>query len=397
MRVRVGAALLLIVAAAAAFNYLRPVPAVAATALLPTSDVVQGTAPSLPWPARGSAAVGVSGLGLVASSGNEVAMPAASVTKVATALVILNDHPLAAGADGPEITITDADVQAYQADKSQQQSVVIVKTGEQLSELQLLEGMLIPSANNFAETAARWSAGSIDGFVGKMNDLTRVLRMTQTRFADTSGASPASTSTPSDLVRLGSQAMLNPVFASIVAKPQVDLPVAGTVYNVNAAVGQDGIVGVKTGSGLNSGANFLFAAAVTADNHRILILGCVMGLPTLSAAFNSARALIRAMTPALHVRRVIARNQSVATYATPWGNATDLVSQVDVDLAEWPGMVVRQRLTARTLTLDQPLPANSLEGTEHIVLGDYALDAPLMTADPMYPPGRLWRLTRLSF
>ena len=397
MRARVGVALLLIVAGLAAFNYLRPIPAVAASALLPATDVVQGTAPSLPWPARGSAAVGVSGLGLVASSGNEEAIPAASVTKVMSALVILNDHPLTGNAEGPEITITDVDVQGYQSDLSQQQSVVKVLAGEQLSELQLLEGMLIPSANNLAETAARWSAGSIDSFVAKMNSLTHVLRMTHTRFADTSGASPDSISTPSDLVRLGMHAMANPVFASIVAKAQVDLPVAGTVYNVDAAVGQDGIIGVKTGSGLNSGANFLFAASVTVDGREILIHGCVMGVPTLAAAFDSARALIRAMTPALHVRRVIARNQSVATYTAPWGDGTDLVSQVDVDLAEWPGMVLRERLDAETLTLDQPLPANSREGTEHVVLGDYVLDVPLLTADPMYPPGRVWRLTRLSF
>jgi hypothetical protein len=31
------------------------------------------------------------------------------------------------------------------------------------------------------------------------------------------------------------------------------------------------------------------------------------------------------------------------------------------------------------------------------MLGDYNLDVPLITADPLYPPGRLWRLTRVSF
>ena len=91
MRLRVGVALLLVLAALGAVNYLRPIPAVAPTHLLRTSDVVPGTAPSLPWPSRGSAAVGVSGLGLLAGSGNEQAIPAASVTKVMTVLVILAD------------------------------------------------------------------------------------------------------------------------------------------------------------------------------------------------------------------------------------------------------------------------------------------------------------------
>ncbi len=397
MRLRVGVALLLIVAAVAAFQWFRPIPAVAATALLPSSDVVPGTPPALPWPARGSAAVGVSGLGLIASSGNEQPIPAASVTKVMTALIILFDDPLVVGAVGPGVTVTAADVQAYQNDLAQGQSVARVEDGEVLSELQILEGMLIPSANNYAELAARWDGGSVDAFVAKMNAKAAAMKMTHTHFADPAGALPQSTSTPSDLFILGAVAMKDPVFASIVAKPQVDLPVAGTVYNVDAALGQNGIVGIKTGSGLNTGANFLFAADVLIDGRHIFIVGCVMGQPSLAIAFSSARSLIATMTPALHVRRVIARNQSVANYTTPWGNSTDLISQVDVDLAEWPGMVVRQHLDAGALVVDHPLPSSTHEGTEHVVLGDYNFDVPLVTADPLYPPGRFWRLTRVSF
>src|ERR1700674_3038517 len=77
-----------------AFNYFRPFPAVAATGALHAQDTVSGAAPTIPWPRTGSAAVGVSGLGLIASSGNEQPVAAASVTKVMTALVILKDKPL---------------------------------------------------------------------------------------------------------------------------------------------------------------------------------------------------------------------------------------------------------------------------------------------------------------
>jgi hypothetical protein len=59
-------------------------------------------------------------------------------------------------------------------------------------------------------------------------------------------------------------------------------------------------------------------------------------------------------------------------------------------------MVLRQRLGANAIVVDQPLPASTPEGAEHVVLGAYDLFVPLVTADPMYPPGRLWRLTRLS-
>ena len=397
MRFRVGLVVLVILVGLAAWNYLRPIPAVAATSKFPTSEVVAGAPPTIPWPVRGSGAVGVSGLGFIASSGNEQAIPAASVTKVMTALLILEDKPLKKGETGPFITMTDVDVQGYLSDRAQDQSVIEVRAGEQLSEFQALEALLIPSANNLAETLARWDAGSTDAFVAKMNARAVALRLTHTRFADTSGASDQSISTPSDLMTLGIVAMQQEVFAQIVALGQAKLPVAGIVYNVDSVLGQGGIIGIKTGSGLNLGANFLFAASVAVDGHQIMIYGCVMGQPTLAIAFSAAEALIGAMQPALHVRRVISRNETIATYVTPWGAQSDLVSTVDVDLAEWPGMVERQKLDAPALVVDQPLAASTLEGVEHLELGDYKLDVPLATANAMYPPGRLWRLTRLSF
>lgn len=398
MLLRLGALLLLIVAAAGVFNYLRPIPATSPSALLPSTDSVPGTPPALPWPSHGSGAIAVSGLGMIATSGNEQAIPAASVTKVMTALVLLEDKPLKKGETGPIITLTDADVASYRADLSGNQSTVPVQSGEQLSELEALEGMLIPSANNLAETLARWDAGSISTFVDKMNARAASLHLAHTKFADVSGASPDTVSTPSDLVALGMTALrTQDVIAQVVSMGQVDLPVAGTVYNVDGVLGQSGIFGIKTGSGLNSGANFLFAANASVDGRTIAVYGCVMGQPTLDAAFSAAKTLIGAVASQLHVRRVITRNQSIATYVTAWGEQTDLLSTVDVDLAEWPGMVLRQRLDASSIVIDHPIAPGTREGTEHLVLADYSIDVPLVTADQLYPPGRFWRLTRVSF
>lgn len=389
--------LLLVVAGVATWSYLRPIPAAAATGSLPASEVIAGTPPVLPWPARGSAAISAQNLGFIGSSGNEQALPAASVTKVMTALVILEDKPLKKDEQGPTITITNADVQAYNADIAGNQSALEVRAGEQLTELQLLQGMLIPSANNFAETLARWDAGSIDAFVAKMNTRAADLKLTHTRFADTSGADPGSVSTPTDLMVLGIAAMRQEVFAQVVAMGQVVLPVVGIVYNTDHALGQSGIFGIKTGSGFSTGANFLFGATVTVDGKPIVVFGCVMGQPTLDIAFATSKALIASMQSTLHVRQVFTRNQTVATYITAWGAQSDLVSQYDVSLLTWPGMVLRQRLDALTIVIDRPIPAGTKKGNVHIVLGDYNLDAPLVTADPLYPPGRLWRLTRISF
>jgi D-alanyl-D-alanine carboxypeptidase (penicillin-binding protein 5/6) len=398
MRVRAAILLLLlVVAGVAAWSYFRPIPTVAATGSLPASEVIAGTPPALPWPARGSAAVSAQNLGFIGSSGNEQAIPAASVTKVMTALVILEDKPLKRDEQGPTITITNTDVQAYSADVAGNQSALEVRVGEQLTELQLLQGMLIPSANNFAETLARWDAGSIDAFVAKMNARTAALKLTHTRFADTSGADAGSVSTPTDLMEMGVAAMQQDVFAQIVGMAQVQLPVVGVVYSTDHVLGQNGIFGIKTGSGFSTGANFLFGATVTVDGKPIVVFGCVMGQPTLDVAFATTKALIASLQATLHIRQVITRNQTIATYVTAWGNQSDLVSPVDVIVLVWPGMVLRQRLDVLPIVVDRPIPAGTKKGNVHIVLGDYNLDVPLVTSDPLYPPGRLWRLTRVTF
>lgn len=395
MRWRIALGAVLLCAALLAWNYLRPVPAVAASSSLPVQTIVPGAAPAVPWPNGGAAAVGVSGLGPIATSGDVPPSPTASVAKVMTALIVLEDKPLVPGGTGPNITLTDVDVQAYENDLAQKQSVVAVQAGETLSEFQALEAMLIPSGNNMAETLARWDAGSVPSFVAKMNKRAGELGLQKTKFADPAGASAGTTSTPSDLMALGMAAMQLPVFAQIVKLPQAKLPVAGTVYNVDAALGKDGIIGIKTGSGFNTGANFLFAASVQVGGHPITIYGCVMGQPTLEAAFTAARTIVKALQPALTVKQVLARNQAVGAYDTAWGEHSDILSTVDVALVEWPGMVLRQQLEAKTLSVDGPISPGTTVGTLHVVLGDYTLDVPLATATQLYPAGKIWRITRL--
>src|ERR1700716_1792441 len=212
------------------FNYLRPIDAVAASPILPGVQRVPGQAPDLPWPAVG-AAVAVSGLGLIGSHGDSSPRPMASVAKVMTALVVVADHPIGPAEQGPVVSVTDADFANYQREATDGQSVVAVRVGEMLSERQLLDGLLIPSGNNFADILAGWDAGSIPAFVAKMNSRAAALGMKQSHFADASGYSEQTVGNPSDLVLAGQALMAIPVLAQIVGQGQVDLPVAGTSFN----------------------------------------------------------------------------------------------------------------------------------------------------------------------
>src|SRR6266545_6439492 len=157
--------------------------------------------PSTVWPPRGQAAVQV-GHSQVQAGPNQHAAPIASVAKVMTAYLVLHDHPLRPGQDGPTITVTDADVADTERRRRQQESVVSVAAGEQLTERQALQALLLPSANNIAAALARWDAGSTDRFVAWMNATARSLGMTHTRYTDPSGYDNATMSTAADQGRI---------------------------------------------------------------------------------------------------------------------------------------------------------------------------------------------------
>jgi len=143
-----------------------------------------------------------------------------------------------------------------------------VVPGEKLTERQALEALLIPSGNNIGAMLAGWDAGSQGAFVAEMNAQAGSLGLRSTRYADASGADPATVSTAGDQFVLTLRALQIPAFRQIVAMPQVTLPVAGVVYNVNSALGHDGIVGVKTGSSSPAGGCLAFAAIRTATAAR---------------------------------------------------------------------------------------------------------------------------------
>jgi D-alanyl-D-alanine carboxypeptidase (penicillin-binding protein 5/6) len=223
----------------------------------------------------------------------------ASVAKVMTAYLVLRDHPLRPGEDGPTITLTDADVADTYRRAGQRESVVHIAAGEQLTERQALQAVLLPSANNIAAVLARWDAGSVDRFVARMNATARLLGMTRTRYTDPSGYDDATVSTAADQVRIVDRAMRLPVFASIVATPSATLPVAGTVHNTNRLLGHDGFVGVKTGSTAAAGGCFAFRAIRWIDGKRTTITGVVLGQPgndRIAAGLAAADAMVDRIT-----------------------------------------------------------------------------------------------------
>jgi len=377
---------------AALVQSLRPLPVVAATPEMSPSVVVE-TAPAIPWPAQGKAALAVDGLGDVGTAGGAAPAPMASTAKVMTALLTLEAHPLALGQAGPVLTVSRADVNTFVVDRNQNESVVPVSLGEQLTEYQLLEGLLLPSGSNFADMLATWDAGTLPAFINAMNARATALGMTATHYADASGFSAQTVSIPTDLIKLAQVGMRQPAFAALVAEKQATLPVAGVIKNLDTLLGQDGIIGIKTGHTDQAGGCFVMAADLKVDGQVVRVYGAVLGQPNqLPGAFAATTALIRALTPALHLRVVASRGEVVGRYGTAWGESGTIVTANPVAWVLEDGMTISRRVTLTPLPAK--LPAGSRVGTLLLETTAHRAEVPLVTAIAINGPDLGWRLTR---
>ena len=132
------AGLLVVIAAIAALSY-QLAPSSSSRAESPI-DVLRGEQPgafgaavsSAVWPAYGQAAFVRGGQSQIHAGPNQHSAPIASVAKVMTAYLVLRDHPLRVGEDGPTITLTDADVADTDRRRGQGESVVPIAAGEQI-------------------------------------------------------------------------------------------------------------------------------------------------------------------------------------------------------------------------------------------------------------------------
>jgi D-alanyl-D-alanine carboxypeptidase (penicillin-binding protein 5/6) len=271
-----------------------------------TLAVAPGVAPAIPLPATGSFDLVSTDRGQLAAVTPSAVLPIGSIAKVMTGLVVLQHQPLTGGEAGPAYTMTGQDVGFFNAVVAEDGSSLPVTSGEQFTERQLLLALLLPSANNIAETLAVWVAGSESAFVADLNTEARTLGMTQTVFADASGFSPQTVSTAADLLKLGQAALANPTLAALVATHSAVMPDGSTIQNLDTDLSTvPGWLGIKTGSTSQAGGCLLFAAdhaGPVGGSSEVTVVGAALGVVTadgalgdeLAAALSAAAAAVNA-------------------------------------------------------------------------------------------------------
>jgi serine-type D-Ala-D-Ala carboxypeptidase (penicillin-binding protein 5/6) len=331
--------------AAATFVTVRltaPAPPATVSIQAPATLLLDGASPpTVPTPADGSFALATSLSGTVASRAPAAVRPIGSVAKAMTALVVLAAHPVPPGAPGPSIVMTSADVLLYRQAVAAGGSNLPVHAGEILTERDLLLALLLPSADNIAETLAVWVSGDRSRFITRLNATATAMGMAHTHFADPSGLSVRTMSTAQDLVVLARAVIANAALAGLVGTSRATLSDGTVLNNLDVLLtSQTGWLGIKTGWTGAAGGCLLFAAQMTfATRQRLTVWGAILGQPPsatgdpahpeLGQALVSAQ---NAVAAALGAYEVVDLSESLrqisGSISTRWGDSSSVaVSQ----------------------------------------------------------------------
>ncbi|WP_239765948.1 D-alanyl-D-alanine carboxypeptidase [Streptomyces sp. CL12-4] len=378
---------------------MRPLPEPTLDLTAQESFTFEGGKPEIPWPSSGQAALDVQGIGSFGSSGEQKPVPIASVAKVMTAYIILRDHPLKSGADGPKIKIDQA---AEDQSQAGQESTVNVTAGDSISQREALESILIASANNVARLLARWDAGSEKAFVEKMNAAAEDLGMTNTTYTDPSGLNNTTVSTAVDQVKLAKEAMKQPAFREVAAMMSYDDYKGENHGNWNQLVGHNDVVGIKTGTTTSALGNLVFAAKKEIGGETRTIVGAVVRQPAtadqgiLAAALSAGDKLIRAAQDTLQSSTILKKDSVVGYVDDGLGNRTPVVATQDVKAVGWAGLTVK--LTFEADDVPHTAKAGTKVGT--LTVGDGgvsgAVKVPVALQQDLVEPAFTDKLTRIG-
>lgn len=369
----------------------------------PTLEVVAYELPesepqpvNLAWPDDGIAAIGAQGYGLLADDGNaDEQVPIASITKLVTALAILQVKPIQEGETGELITFSAADEQRYADTISENGSAYPINAGDQLTQYEAMQALLIPSANNVADSMVEWAFGSETAFLAYVADMLTEMGLEQTVITDASGMSAGSVSTPRELIEIAQFVLGDPVLASIVRQPQATIdPAVGTILNTNQLLREQYVIGVKTGTTDAAGANLVFAAEypLTEDISETII-GVTLGQSERSVNTTVSNQLLRGAFANFGFVEVVAAETAVARYEVPWGEDVELITNGGITVGGWLGKSYQP--SAVIDELEPPVDINQAVGSLQVQAGERVSEVPVTTSTVVSEPSFFWRLRHI--
>jgi serine-type D-Ala-D-Ala carboxypeptidase (penicillin-binding protein 5/6) len=314
----------------------------------------------------------------------------ASITKVITALVVLDSFPLAVGESGPTVTMTDADAALYGTYLAQNGTVSTVRSGMVFTEHELLELTLIKSANNYTMSMALWAFGSQDAYLAAARAWLTANGLDQIVVNEPTGIDPANVAPVAQLIELGKIALEHPVVAELVATRETEVPQLGVLPNTNQLLGISGVDGIKTGTLDDFGANLLFSADYTVGESTVTVVGVVLGGPNHDQIDADIVTLLGTAVANFTEVEVAADAEAFANYEATWGDSVAAVAAGRVTLLTWAGAPVEVEVVTDEVRTGV---AGEDVGDIRFTSGPATATVDLELAADLADPGPWWRLT----
>ncbi len=304
----------------------------------------------------------------------------ASTTKLMTALLSLEEAE-------PDEVFT---APAYSPAPAE--SRINLRAGERMTVEDLLEALLLESANDAAVALAENISGSREAFVDEMNDRAGELGLDHTSYANPIGLDqPGNYSSARDLATLASVLLRNPRFARIVDMPKAILESGAhprVVVNRNDLVAAyPWVSGVKTGFTLNAG-NVLVGAAQRGPRARVVSV--VLGEPTEAARDEDTLTLLRWGLDRFSRVRMVDKGRALASADIKYRDEkARLVPRRNVSLTIRDGMRLRRRVNAPE-EVEGPIAAGERVGSVTVLVdGEPVRRVALVTAEDVPGAGTL--------
>ncbi|OZD53469.1 D-alanyl-D-alanine carboxypeptidase [Rhodococcus sp. 06-1477-1B] len=377
-------------------------PAPTVTSQTPTANA--GAPASLVLPSGGETLIRVDGgadyLGpdaaqsFAASGGND-SRPLASISKLITALVVLDAHPLNGPTDpGPTISFTETDTDLYDQFYVQGAVIAPMPDGLKLSLHDALTTMLLPSAANYAVAIARWGFGSEAAYVSAARSWLGKNGLNETRIVDATGVDSRNASTPGDLLTLARLAEANPTVAQIAGTRSAQITGAGTVTNTNDLLGTLGITGLKTGNLGDGTFNLLFTSSLDVKiGAPLKVTGVRLGGETHDSTDEDVRKLLQSISDGFHDIPLGTVGDTVGTISTPWGSSASLVLAQTAKVRTWSDTPVSVNLDTTT---PQSYADGEVVGSVTWTAGPKTTSSDVKISGKIEEPTLWWRLTHPS-
>jgi D-alanyl-D-alanine carboxypeptidase (penicillin-binding protein 5/6) len=365
-------------------------PLAPATAVVTKPNLLPADTAKLSWPGYGGSAIGAVGFdGVLGQAGATTPLPMASITKVVTALVVLDAKPLTVGEEGPKVTMTAADVALYRHYLSLDGKVASVRPGLVFTQHELLQIALIDSANNYAASLAVWAFGSEDAYVTAARAWVAKHQLTSMTITEPTGIDPADAANTADLISLGKLALADPVISAIVRTPSITIHDIGAITNTNDLLGSSGVDGIKTGTLNTSGANLLFSADYPVGGSTVTVVGVVLGGSDHAQLDVDIRALLDGVKAGFHEVTLARTGQVYARYTTGWGQQVTAVAKKSARVVTWSDTAVTSTVTAKPVTT-----GTRGEDVGSIVFraAGQTVSVPIELSRTISDPGAGWRL-----